>query len=94
VHDFRSGRDFYARTLVYSVRNRWRRAASLAWNRALLPFANQKALVRVSIHPPDFGCAEIWRQILRGIDTLTAARRVTTYGSWLDEQRARDRSDS
>ena len=94
VHDFRSGKNFYSRTLVYSVRNHWRRAASLAWNGALLPFANQKALVRLSIHPPDFGCAEIWRQILRGVDTLTTARRVTTYASWLDEERARDRGDS
>jgi predicted deacetylase len=94
VRDFRSGKDFHARSLVYSVRNRWRRAASLAWNGALLPYANQKALVRLSIHPPDFGCAEVWRQILRVVDTVTAARRVMTYANWLEEERARDRDEN
>src|SRR6202045_2873222 len=35
VRDLRSGQDFSARSLVYSVRNNWRRAVSLAWNAAL-----------------------------------------------------------
>jgi predicted deacetylase len=89
VRDFRSGKDFRSQALVYSVRNRWRRAASLAWNSALLPYANHQPLVRLSIHPPDFGCTEVWRQILRIVDTVTAARRVTTYANWLDEERGR-----
>ena len=94
VNDFRSSKEYHSRALVYSVRNRWRRTVSLAWNGALLPYANQKALVRLSIHPPDIRCVEVWRQILRGVDTLIAARRVTTYASWLDEQRARDRNEN
>ena len=94
VRDFRSGKDFRSQALVYSVRNRWRTAASLAWNGALLRYVDQKALVRLSVHPPDFGCAEVWRQILRVVDTVTADRRVTTYASWLDEERERSRSES
>ena len=94
VRDFRSGKDFHSRTLVYSVRNGWRRTASLAWNSALLRYANQRALVRLSIHPADFGCAEVWRQILRVIDTVIAARKVATYASWLDEERAQDRNEN
>jgi predicted deacetylase len=91
VRDFRSDRDFHSRALVYSVRNRWRTAVSLLWNGALLPYASQKALVRLSIHPPDFECAEVWRQILRVLDSVIAARTVTTYASWLDQERARAR---
>ncbi len=94
VRDFRSGKDFQARSLVYSVRNEWRRAVSLAWNGALLPYANRKALLRLSIHPSDFGCPDIWRQILRIIETAIAARKVTTYANWLDEERVRNRNGS
>ncbi len=94
VRDFRSGKDFYARSLVYSVRNQWRRAASFAWNGTLLPYANRQALVRLSIHPSDFGCPEIWRQILRVVETTIAARKVTTYANWLDEERVRNRNGS
>src|SRR6185503_8889753 len=36
VRDLRSGDNFPARTLVYSVRSSWRRVASLAWNSALV----------------------------------------------------------
>jgi predicted deacetylase len=94
VRDFRAGRDFRSQALVYSVRNHWRVAASLVWNGALLRYVDQKALVRLSIHPPDFGCAEVWRQILRVVETVTAARRVTTYAGWLDEQRDRSRNEN
>ncbi|MEP6685859.1 MAG: polysaccharide deacetylase family protein [Verrucomicrobiota bacterium] len=94
VRDFRSGKDFHSRTLVYSVRNRWRRAASLAWNGALLPVANQKELMRLSIHPPDFGCGEVWRQILRVVGRVIPSRKVMTYAGWLDEERVRDRNSN
>jgi predicted deacetylase len=89
VRDLRSGDNFPARTLVYSVRSGWRRAVSLAWNGML---ANQLAgapLARVSIHPPDLEHPEIWRQILRLTDRLIEDRTPTTYRDWIAEKRAR-----
>src|SRR5204863_6431204 len=53
VHDLRSGEEFSARTLVYSVRSGWRRTASLAWNGLLCRHLASRPLARVSIHPPD-----------------------------------------
>ena len=42
VRDLRSGEIFPARSLVYSVRNTWRRAVSLAWNAALARILGSK----------------------------------------------------
>ena len=89
VRDLRSGDNFPARTLVYSVRSGWRRVASLAWNGAL---ANQLAgapLARVSIHPPDRDHPEIWQQILRLTDRLVENRTAMTYRDWIAERRTR-----
>src|SRR5438309_4624043 len=63
VRDLRSGETFPARSVVYSVRNGWRRAVSLAWNGALSRILKGKQLLRLSIHPPDFSHPTIWRQI-------------------------------
>jgi len=65
VRDLRFGENFHARTLTYSVRSGWRRAASLAWNGALARQLSGAPLARVSIHPPDLKHSEIWRQIRR-----------------------------
>src|SRR5205085_1958321 len=54
VRDLRSGETFPARSLVYSVRNSWRRAVSLTWNAALSRIVKGNSLVRLSVHPPDF----------------------------------------
>jgi hypothetical protein len=81
-------RNIHARSLVYSVRNQWRRTASLAWNATLFIAAKQHQLVRLSLHPPDYSHNEIWNQILRFIDELLAGRTATTYAAWIDEQRA------
>ena len=43
VRDLRSGQDFPARTLVYSVRSGWRRTASLAWNDRSGPSSRRSA---------------------------------------------------
>src|SRR5207237_10938361 len=48
VRDLRSGATFAARSLVYSVRNGWRRATSLAWNASIRRFVNDNYLVRLS----------------------------------------------
>src|SRR5216117_4521387 len=50
VCDLRSGNVFPARTLVYTVRNSWRRGVSRAWNTTLFQFLKGNSLLRISIH--------------------------------------------
>jgi predicted deacetylase len=87
VRDLRSGEEFPARSIVYSVRSNWRRALSRAWNAALFQFLENNALLRLSIHPPDYSHSAIWRQILRFIDVMNETRTPTTYREWIAEQR-------
>ena len=87
VRDLRSGETFPARSLVYSVRNSWRRAVSLAWNAALSRALESKPLLRLSIHPPDFSHPTIWRQIVDLIREMDGRRMPTTYQDWIAEQR-------
>jgi predicted deacetylase len=87
VRDLRSGETFPARSLVYSVRNSWRRATSLAWNAALNRALENKPLVRLSIHPQDFSHPTIWRQIVNLISGMDGRRTPTTYQDWIAEQR-------
>jgi uncharacterized protein len=89
VRDLRFGDNFHARTLTYSVRNGWRRAASLAWNGVLARHLAGALLARVSIHPPDLNHPEIWQQILRLTDRLVEDRTATTYRDWIAERRTR-----
>lgn len=89
IRDLRSGEEFPARTLVYSVRSGWRRRVSLAWNALLCGHLASQTLARVSIHPPDLHHPEIWRQILRSIERLTENRTPTTYRDWVAEKRSR-----
>jgi predicted deacetylase len=89
VRDLRSGDNFPARTLVYSVRSGWRRAVSLAWNGLLARQLDRASLARVSIHPTDRDHPEIWKQILRLTDRLVENRIPTTYRDWVAERRAR-----
>ncbi len=88
VRDLRSGEDFPARSLVYSVRNNWRRSVSLIWNAALLQFMKSAPLLRLSIHPPDYSYRAIWRQIVDLIDAVDGMRTATTYRDWIAEQRS------
>ena len=90
MRDLRSGDDFHARTLVYSVRSGWRRSASLAWNKALAFRLARAPLARVSIHPPDLEHPDIWQQILRLTDRLVENRTATTYRDWIAEKRTRN----
>ncbi|HEY2614373.1 MAG TPA: polysaccharide deacetylase family protein [Chthoniobacterales bacterium] len=89
ISDLRSGENFRARTLVYSVRSGWRRALSLSWNELLSSHLTGASIARVSIHPPDYQHPEIWRQILRLIGGLIENRTPTTYRDWIAEQRTR-----
>ena len=87
VCDFRSESTFQARTLVYSVHNKWRRALSRSWNAALFRLLKTKPLLRISIHPTDYSQPTIWKQILGFIAATNSARTVTTYHDWIAEQR-------
>jgi uncharacterized protein len=89
VRDLRSGEDFPARSIVYSVRSAWRRAASRAWNAALFRLLKSRPLLRISIHPPDYSHPEIWQQIADHIDATSELRTATTYQDWVAEQRLR-----
>jgi len=87
VRDLRSGETFPARSLVYSVRNGWRRTTSLIWNTALRRALKNNPLMRLSIHPPDFSHPAIWRQIIDLVSEMVPIRTPTTYQDWVAEQR-------
>jgi hypothetical protein len=89
VCDLRSGNVFPARTLVYTVRNSWRRGISRAWNTTLFRFLKGTSLLRVSIHPSDYSHRVIWRQITDLIEESVDSRTATTYQEWIAEQRLR-----
>ena len=87
VRDLRSGEDFTARSIVYSVRAGWRRAVSLAWNATLFRLLQSSELLRISIHPPDYSHPAIWRQIVGLIEMTAGSRTTTTYQNWIAQQR-------
>src|SRR5439155_810106 len=63
VRDLRSGKNFAARSVVYSVRSKWRRATSLAWNAALARFLKPSALLRSRIEAARFRRAGVVAQL-------------------------------
>jgi len=79
VSDFQTGRIHSARSLVWSVRARWRRLCSLAWNHLLCISLHSAPLMRIGIHPPDWQHPAIRRQILNVTSAALAARRAMTY---------------
>ena len=87
VCDLRSGDVFSARTLVYSVRNNWRRGISRARNATFFRFLKGTSLLRISIHPPDYLHPAIWSQITDLIERSVGSRTATTYQEWIAEQR-------
>jgi uncharacterized protein len=87
VRDLRSGEEFAARSIVYSVRATWRRAVSRAWNATLFRLLQSSSLLRISIHPPDYSHRAIWRQIVDLIEATAGSRTTTTYQDWIAQQR-------
>jgi uncharacterized protein len=87
VCDLRSGDIFPTRTLVYSVRNTWRRSLSRTCNAALFRLAKSTPLLRISIHPPDYSHPVVWRQIVSFLTATSVLRSATTYQEWIAEQR-------
>jgi len=88
VLDLRSGVSFSARSLVYSVRSRWRRSLSLAWNEMLFHILRGAPLLRIGLHPPDWRHDRIRHHALKCIRAAALTRRVTTYRGWLDRVRS------
>jgi uncharacterized protein len=89
VRDLRSENVFPAQTIVYSVHNGWRRAASRTWNAAVFRFLKSRSLLRISIHPRDYCHPAIWNQIVGFVSATSSSRTVTTYQDWITEQRLR-----
>jgi uncharacterized protein len=87
IRDLRFTEDFPTRSLVYSVRNGWRRQASLLWNAALNQFSRHNEVLRLSIHPVDYSHPAIWSQICRFIDRAVPRRTPTTYRDWVADWR-------
>jgi predicted deacetylase len=94
VRDLRSGESVPARSLVYSVRNSWRRAVSLAWNGLLAEMLKNAPLLRLSIHPVDYNEPAVWRQIVDLIRKMDGLRTATTYRDWIAERRTSANSGS
>jgi uncharacterized protein len=89
VRDLRSGETFPARSLVYSVRNGWRRSVSLGWNALMSRLLQNQPLLRLSLHPPDYSYAAIWQQIVDLIREMDENRTSTTYQDWIADRRLR-----
>ncbi|HZJ15265.1 MAG TPA: polysaccharide deacetylase family protein [Chthoniobacteraceae bacterium] len=83
VLDLRTNTTYRSQSLVWSVRSRWRRATSIAWNARLFRRLRSNPLLRISIHPVDVEHAAIWRQICRCITHALGTRVPVTYGRWI-----------
>lgn len=88
VIDFVTGRQFSARSMVYSVRAPWRRAVSLFWNETLFHTLRRTPLLRIGLHPPDWEYPAIRRHALECIRRAALEREVLTYGKWLARLRS------
>lgn len=87
VDDWRGGIRYPSQSLVYSVRAKWRRAMSLAWNESLSIALKLNPLIRLGLHPPDWKFPAIRDHAQRCIVRALAARESMTYEQWLHRQR-------
>lgn len=83
IYDFSGPRFFPARSLVYSARSSWRRACSLAWNALLAARLAEAPLLRLGLHPPDWGFSALRQQALKIARQALASRPALTYEAWL-----------
>lgn len=83
VEDFRTGVTVHSQSLVYSCRNAWRRAASLAWNGWLAGRLRSSPLARLSLHPPDRAHPAIWSQVRSIVRDALRDRLPLTYADFL-----------
>ena len=87
VFDLKNSLRHDSQSLVYSVRNRWRRTVSLGWNAYLFLSLRRNPLLRVSIHPPDIHFPVIWSQIREYVRRALEDREAMTYESWIHARR-------
>lgn len=83
VLDLRSGEWTRSQSLVYSVRNAWRRQVSLAWNAFLAMRLRKNPLMRLGLHPPDWEHDCIRAQALRLARAGSTDRCVIRYRDWV-----------
>jgi uncharacterized protein len=84
VWDLANGVVHQSQSLVYSVRNAWRRAVSMKWNALLFECLRNNPLLRISLHPGDIEFPHIWRDITHLVTRSLADRVPLTYESWLN----------
>ena len=83
VQDFAAG-FIRSQSLVYSPRNAWRRSCSLAWNATLAWRLRDAPLLRLGLHPADYGHASLWRQIRQIVQRVISTRASMTYADYLN----------
>jgi predicted deacetylase len=86
LEDFAANATVASQSLVYSCRNAWRRAVSLAWNASLARRLRENSLLRLSLHAPDYRRPRIWRQALRLAREAMQTREVVTYADFVSKQ--------
>src|SRR5262249_28127359 len=75
-----------SRSIVYSTRAAWRRAASLPYNRMVAHLEHDNDWVRFELHPSDIVHGAVWRDALRLIERALAQGRPTlTLGAVADQ---------
>lgn len=72
------------RSCVWSTRARWRRNASLIWNRWLFNHLAESNPLRISLHPGDLEYPAVWKQIENMVKTALAVRKPVTYAEWIN----------
>jgi uncharacterized protein len=86
VLNLASGARYDSPSMVYSVRNGWRRAVSLAWNASLFLRLKNNPLLRIGLHPPDLDHAAIWKHIAKYTALALEDRTPMTYWNWFSSQ--------
>jgi predicted deacetylase len=86
--DLGTGRQTLSQSLVWSVRNAWRRIVSLCWNRLLARSLRRAPLLRIGLHPVDWQHGAVRRQALHLVCSALAAREAITYEGWLSRLRS------
>jgi uncharacterized protein len=86
--DLATGQETVSQSLVWSVRNSWRRIASLCWNGLLARKLLRAPLLRIGLHPVDWQHDSVRRQALHLVRSALAAREAITYEGWLARLRS------
>ncbi len=75
-------------SLVYTVRKPWRRAMSLALNRATLALARRGPLLRLALHPADAAFDDVVAQWRGFVEAALRTHVALTKREWLLERQA------